>query len=491
MHKAGTTIAKNAGALLGSQLVTWALTLALTLVLPRYVGPSGVGEIQIAQSIWMVLGVLIACGMDMLLVKAIARDPARIGSLVGSSFALRGGLFLLSCLAAALYLSLHQFPPVITALVVLCGIAQLFNQFASASSAALQGLEQMGAVSVATIVSKVVNTGLGIAVLMLGYGVYGVAFVSILSVLALFLIQFVALRRTTGLRLRAGEPPLGLLRAGSPYLFSGLTLALYSQIDVLIISTLVNTTVVGWYSAALLLFGTLQFVPVALTTSLFPALTRSVKSDPARAAELLRRSFDLMLLVSVPIGLGLLVVGQPLMVLLYGPEFAPSGVVLAVLGLVVPMTYLNILLGRFLIAADRQVTWTVVMIGATLITVPLDLWLVPLCQSLYGNGALGGAFSFVIAELGMTLAGLALLPRGVLGRANALTALRTVAAGALMAAACWWFREMFVAVPVLVGAAVYSALALLLRAVPPADLALARDLARRMFARGWGLGTRG
>ncbi len=490
MHKAGTTIAKNAGALLGSQLVTWALTLALTLVLPRYVGPSGVGEIQIAQSIWMVLGVLIAFGMDILLVKAIARDPARAGSLVGSSFALRGGLFLLSCLAAALYLGLHQFPPAITALVVLCGVAQLFNQFASASAAALQGLELMGAVSLATIVSKVVNTGLGIAVLMLGYGVYGVAFVGILSVLALFLIQFVALRRATGIRLRAGEPPLGLLRAGSPYLFSGLTLALYSQIDVLIISTLVNTTVVGWYSAALLLFGTLQFVPVALTTSVFPALTRTAKSDPARAAALLRRSFDLMLLISVPTGLGLLVVGQPLMVLLYGPEFAPGGAVLAVLGLVVPMTYLNILLGRFLIAADRQVTWTLVMIGATLVTVPLDLWLVPLCQRLYGNGALGGALSFVIAELGMTLAGLALLPRGALGRANALTALRTVVAGTLMAAACWWFREMFLAVPVLVGAAVYSALALLLRAVPPADLALVRDLARRTFARGWGLGTR-
>lgn len=484
MRTVGSTIAKNAGALLGSQLITWVLTLVLTLVLPRYVGPSGVGELQIAQSIWMVLGVLIAFGMDTLLVKVIARDPARVGALVGSSFALRGGLFLISCLAAALYLSLHSFPAAITALVMLCGVAQLFNQLASANAAALQGLELLGAVSLATIVSKVINTGLGIAVLLLGYGVYGVAFVSIVSVLALFLIQFVALRRATGLRLHVTEPPVGLLRAGSPYLFSGLTLALYSQIDVLIISTLANTTVVGWYSAALLLFGTLQFVPVALTTSVFPALTRSAKNEPARAAELLRRSFDLMLLISVPIGLGLLVVGRPLMVLLYGPAFAPGGMVLTVLGLVVPMTYLNILLGRFLIACDRQISWTVVMIGATLITVPLDLWLVPLCQARFGNGALGGAFSFVIAELGMTLAGLVLLPRGVLGRANALTALRTLAAGLLMAATCWWFREMFLAVPVLIGAAVYSVLVLVLRAIPPADLALARGLVRRMFGKG-------
>ncbi|MCA9970942.1 MAG: polysaccharide biosynthesis C-terminal domain-containing protein, partial [Anaerolineales bacterium] len=141
------------------------------------------------------------------------------------------------------------------------------------------------------------------------------------------------------------------------------------------------------------------------------------------------------------------------------------------------------LLGQFLVSTDRQSRWTVVMVAATLATIPLDLLLIPWCVARFGNGALGGALAFVVTEAGMTLAGIALLPHGALTRANAWRALRVLLAGLLMLAAAWPLRHAFVALPILAGAVVYPVALWLLRAVDPADARLLLDMAQTVLGR--------
>ncbi|MBK9055149.1 MAG: polysaccharide biosynthesis C-terminal domain-containing protein [Chloroflexi bacterium] len=158
------------------------------------------------------------------------------------------------------------------------------------------------------------------------------------------------------------------------------------------------------------------------------------------------------MMLGVPIGLGLIVIANGLVVLLlFGAEFANSGLVLAVFGLVLILTYQNMLLGQFLVSTDRQNRWTAVMVVATIATIPLDLLLIPWCVARFGNGALGGAIAFVVTEAGMMLAGLWLLPAGALTRRNAAQAVRVLLAGLIMLAVtwpcttfsccrCWWAR---------------------------------------------------
>jgi O-antigen/teichoic acid export membrane protein len=197
---------------------------------------------------------------------------------------------------------------------------------------------------------------------------------------------------------------------------------------------------------------------------------------------MIRKSFDLMLLIGVPAGLGLIVVSHSLVVLLFGQSFAPSSPVLAIMGIVLICMYQNILLGRFLVSIDRQNIWTLIMVVAMVITVLLDLMLVPWCQQKFGNGALGGALSYAVTELGMTITGIALLPTGSLSRANLWTGLRIGLAGMVMFGASWWCRELFIAVPILIGAVVYFGMIALLRVIPNEDVALLRDFARRALA---------
>jgi O-antigen/teichoic acid export membrane protein len=318
-----------------------------------------------------------------------------------------------------------------------------------------------------------VNAVAGIAVLVLGFGIYGLGWVNVstnlLSLLGFSFFLWVQ-RPLFG---SYGTPnPLAMLRSSTPYLFSMLILTAYSHIDVLIMTPLLETAAIGWYSVAMTLYGTLLFLPSIMSTAIFPAMARSHGNGGDGKPLLFSKSFDLLMLIAVPLGLGLAIVSENVIGLLYGPAFAPSALVLALMGIVLIFMYQNILMGQFLISVDRQNSWTAVMVAGLVLTIGLDIVLVHWFQRTIGNGAVGGAVSYVISEMLMFIAGLFLLPRSLLGRRNAATAGRILLAGGLMTVSCWWARDLFIAVPVLIGAVVYTAAILALRVVPADDQAI-------------------
>jgi O-antigen/teichoic acid export membrane protein len=484
MNNTGRTIARNAGILMATQLVTWVLTLILTVVMPRYLGPVNVGKIAFANSLWAIAGVLITFGMDTLITKEVARRTERAAGLLGTTLVLRAILYAVAWLGVTAFLLLFQYPPETILVAYIVGVGLMIWQFIGALQAVLQGLERMEFISAGNIAGKVVNTVMGIALLLLRQGVYVIAGVGVLASLVTFVVEWAFLRRSVPVRLSFRLPDArAMLKASAPYFLSGVFLVLYMQLDIVIISLLAAEQAVGWYSTADQLFGTLLFIPTVFMTAIFPALSRLYAEGSQSLPKLIRKSFDLLLVVSVPIGLGLFAVADPLVLLLFGPAFTGSGPVLALLGFVLILTYQNMLIGQFLISTDRQNAWTVVMAAATLATLPLDLVLVPWCQQAFGNGAIGGALSFIVTEAGMTIAGLALLPKGSLGRGNAWAAARALAAGAVMAAVAWQLRWQFILLPVAAGAAVYIGLILLLRVVDREDQALLLSTATGMLRR--------
>jgi len=245
----------------------------------------------------------------------------------------------------------------------------------------------------------------------------------------------------------------------------------------------VDEKTIGWYSVAIRLFGTLFFIPNVFVIALFPSLTRSYSSDPTMFHKLAQKSLNLLILMSIPIGLGILVIADPLVVLLFGSAFAKSGLVLAVLGIILPLSYLNTLVGYLLIAMDRQRVWAPVLLIATLVTVPLDLILIPWTVKVFANGALGGAFSFAFTELGMMLIGFSLLPKKTFSRENATVAAKVLLAGGVMAAVAWTVRDAFILMPVLVAAVTYVGMIFLLRAIPKEDLDFFVELGSSLLQR--------
>ncbi len=482
MRQSTQKIAKNASVLLASQIMMWLLTMALTIVMPRYLGAAGVGKVQFAASLWMMIGVLAAFGMDTFLTKEISRQPTRLSFLFGNALVLRFILFGIGYIALIATLRIFAYPTDTINIVCLIGIANLLRQFIAVTQATLQGLERMEIFSLSEILTNAIYTTLGILLLFNGWGIYGIASLMILVTAINLAIQLFFLKRSYPLHFTfERRETYHLLKSGWPYLLSSFFLVAYMQVDIIIISALVDEQAMGWYSAASRLFGTFLFIPAVYMMAAFPVFSRMFVDDQHGSQRLIAKSFDMLFLLSVPIGLGMTIIANPLVLLIYGPEFANSGPILAVLGIVLILTYQNILIGRFLISMDRQNAWTLVMAVATIATLPLDLLLIPWCERAFGNGALGGAIAFVITELGMLLAGLRLLPTGTLTRTNLWRAGRVLLAGLGMMLVVWQFEYLLIAIPILMGVMSYSALVLALRIIPKEDFELLQGLLQQFL----------
>src|SRR2546422_9864875 len=152
-------------------------------------------------------------------------------------------------------------------------------------------------------------------------------------------------------------------------------------------------------------------------------------------------------------------------------DFARAEVV-SLLLFSLPFTYFNILVWQVLVASNRQLTWTKVMVGATVVNVVANIGLVAFFQSRFGNGAEGAAVAMIVTEALMTGAGLVLLPR-MLNLGSVKRLLRAVAATAAMAILVWSVRGLGLAAELLVGCATFGTTGLLLRLMSRDEL---RDL---------------
>jgi O-antigen/teichoic acid export membrane protein len=484
MNKTVRTIAKNASYLMVSQVSTWVLTLGIMIFLTRYLGANGVGQIHLANSIWTMMGIIITFGMDTLLVKEIARKPEIASELFGGTLLLRTILYGITFLGVTLYTSLAGYEIETVYVILIVGLAHLLSQYAYATRAVLQGLERMEFLVLGDVLSRAFTAAATVGLLLLGYGVIPVVALGIISSLIQLLIVLYYLLKIYPLRLSLHFKQMTwMLKTSYQYFLVMVFLVFYSQIDIIIISLLVNEQGVGWYGAADQLFGTFLFVPTIFITAIFPALSRMYANESDALPRMMRKSFNLMLLISIPVGLGVMIVATPLIVLLFGEDFRNSGPVLAVMGVVLIITYLNMLLGQFLISIDRQKSWTWVMAAAFFATIPLDILLVPWCQARFGNGAVGGALAFIVTEAGMLAAALFLLPKSSFDFSNLRFGMQTILAGLVMVGVTWWVREYFIAVPVMVGGLSYVGMILLLRVIPPEDWGLMKELGQGILTK--------
>jgi O-antigen/teichoic acid export membrane protein len=269
-----------------------------------------------------------------------------------------------------------------------------------------------------------------------------------------------------------------MLRESVAYWAFGLFFMIYLWIDSVLLSLLTRSEVVGWYGVPMRLFQTLMFLPVLLSTAWLPRLVSAYQDSPKRLNKEARAPIELALLLSAPICAGTAILAAPAIHLLYGPAYDNSVPVLIILGLCIPPMYLNIMLNQVLVAAKRQVVWTWVMAGATVVNPVLNLVLIPVTENRYGNGAIGASLSLLLTEALIVVAGFVMVGREVLDRVLVRRAVLLALGGGGMWGAAYLARPLGPVVSILVGALAFAAFAWMTGIVTSEHVALVRAAIR-------------
>jgi O-antigen/teichoic acid export membrane protein len=473
----GPKMRRNVTVLAGSQLITWTMTLAWTLVVPRALGPSGLGTIMAAWSITGILGVVLGLGTRNYLVRESVVRPGSASGLIGTALVLRVVLSPLLIVGAIVYGQLVGWGHDAEIVLYLAAAATIFVQIAEPLQAGFQSTERMEYLAYSDIISKSGQGLVGIVIVLLGFGTIGVTACWAVMTGVVVVLDLYWLRSFIRIDLRTNlQRMVSLAKASLPYWAFGVFFMLYLWIDFVMLSLLTSEEVVGWYAVPTRLFQTLMFLPVAVGTAWLPHFVRGFEEGDEKLKEAARQPIEIVLLLSLPIAALTAVEASPVIHFLYGSEYANSVPVMAILGLCIPAMYMNIMLSQVLIAMNRQASWTWVMAVTTIVNPLFNLALIPLTQNRYDNGAIGAAISLLLTEIVVVAAGIWLIGRRVFdagsGRRAALGLLAATAAGA----AAYFTQGMIGWVAsIAIGVLAFALAAAVLRLFTAGEIALMRQ----------------
>ena len=272
--------------------------------------------------------------------------------------------------------------------------------------------ERPAAIATITTINKVV---FGVIALLLGYGIVGLAAVSIFNNLLTLVVLVWAGRRLIG-RLTRWLPDLALLREmvreSFPLMLNHFLATIFFQIDIVILQAIKGAATVAQYSTAYKWLLAINIVPAFFTQALFPVMSRQAQDDLPG----LRRSYSfgikLLFALTLPLAMLFTTLAEDLTTLLGGAQYLPQGAIaLQLMIWSIPFGWMNSLTQYVLIALGLQRLITRAFILAVAFNILANIIFIPQ----YGIRA--AAIATIASELVLFLPFMVLL-RGKLPEVN-------------------------------------------------------------------------
>lgn len=477
-------VARNLGVLAGGQLITWTMTMVWTLIVPRALGPVGLGIVVSAQSVSGVLGIVLGLGTRQYLVREMVLIPDEGSRLVGTALVLRLMLAPVVGIAAVLWAYFAHYSEEAAVVLYLITAMTIFNLLSEPMQAGFQAIERMKYLALADVINKSAQSVVGIALVIIGLRAVGIAASMAAITGCVVIINIVWLRRFLSIDVKtSGRRLVNMTKESFTFWAFGLFAFIYFWIDTIMLTLMTSSHVVGWYGSTTQVLQTLMFLPVLVSTAWLPRLVSAASKSRRELIMLARTPVDCVLLISVPVAAGTALIARPLIDVVFGPAFAHAVPVLMLLACCIPPLYLNIMLAQVLLAEKRQTIWTIVMAGAAVFNPLVNLFLIPYTQRHFQNGAIGAAISLVLTELLMDVVGLILVGRHVFTRNSIRRCALAIVASAGMWGAAYATKPLGSALSLLAGGLALVVLVVALRILTPEEIGLLRKGVGRLRRR--------
>ena len=477
-------VGRNSLAPMATSLMNKAVDVAFAMLMLRLLGPENVGKYTFAVVVVGYLDILTNFGLNALLIREVARTPEARHRYLTGSILLRLSLWGAAAplALAGLYLgrgALGLTPDTLLVVAVLC-LALVPGNVSAAISSLFNAFERMEHPAMLAVVTNLLRIGLGAAVLLAGWGIVGLAGVSLLvNVVTVALFAILAVRALGRPRF---ELRPGLLRemlaTSYPLMLNHFLATLFFKVDSLFLWLYQGSTVVGYYGTAYKFVDGLQIIPSSFVFAIFPLMSRRA----GEGAESLRRAYVVALRVLVglalPIAVATAFLAGPLVLILGGPEYLPhSAIALAVLIWFLPFGFANGVTQYVLIAIDQQRFITLSFVIAAGFNILANLYAIP------RFGYVGAAATTILSELAL-MAPFHYCIRRHLGPVPLASLLaRPAVAAAGMAALLWLARDFSILAALPAATLLYLVLLVAVRAVTPEELALGWQVVRERIAR--------
>lgn len=416
----GNTVAQVAG-----RFATAFLAIVVIKILTVYLGQAGYGQYATIYEFLAFFGAFADFGIFTIAVREMSKYKKKEKEIFGNTIVLRTlftAFFMLLASIAVFFIPQYH-NTLIPLGVCIAAFSTFFVILSGTLSAALQIKLRMGLSAFALVLGKVFTVAF---IIFLTQWLYPTgnekAFLWLITAGSLgamitFLITLFVTYRTFPFRLYfSWKESKKILIEAAPFAIALALNTFYIRMDILLLSLLLpisengtclhnfcSDTEIGIYAVGARILEIFLMVPIYFMNSVLPTLTQYVSSSSKKIEELLQNAFLFLLVIGLACGIGLFVLAKEITRIISSPEFletaehAGSDTAFRILAIIIPIAFISLFFGFFLIASGKQKFLIWINLGTVMCNLFLDIYAIP------HYGFEGAAWASVASECVMLL----------------------------------------------------------------------------------------
>ena len=326
-------IVVNTGWLFVDRILRMGVGLFVGVWVARYLGVQQFGVFNYATAFVALFSTLSTLGLDAIVVRSIVREPEKRAEILGTAFWLKlfGGVVAL-VLAVSSIILLRRDEQLTISLVAILSSVGIFQAFDT-----IDLWFQSQVQSKYTVIAK--NTAFVITALV------KVALISFHAPLIAFAwaglgeVSLGAIGLIISYRVRGYSPWLWswnlrlaktLLKESWPLILSGLTIMIYMRIDQIMLGQMIGDKAVGLYSAATRISEVWYFIPMAIASSVSPAIYAAKEVSEALYYQRIEKFLRLLSWLAIVVAVPMSFLSGTIITLLFGKSYEASAAILAI-----------------------------------------------------------------------------------------------------------------------------------------------------------------
>lgn len=376
------------------QVLNLLAPLVTTPYISRVLGVEGVGEYSYTSSVvtyFITLAILGSTPYAQREVSYLREDKEKYSILFWEIVVFRGITVLISCLLFSIVIILSE--PEIRIIYMIQGLNIVAVAFDI--SWFFQGLEEFKKIVIRNVFIKILNILLIFILVKQETDIWKyVLIIAGLTVVGNIVIWGGIKRYINKVSIKSiniKQHLIGILQLFLPTI----AVSIYRALDKTMIGLVTTTTTEnGYYEQADKIIQMCIVVTTSLSTVMAPriALTLS-KKDNAMLKKYMYKTFDFLLLISLPMAMGIIVVSDMIIPWFFGSGYEKVGLIIKIFSpLMVVVTFSNAIGMQYLIQARKQKIYTISICTGAIVNFIINLVLIPRLYSI------GAAVASVVAE---------------------------------------------------------------------------------------------
>lgn len=464
-----TNIARNTSYFTLALILQKVISLTYFTLYARALGPNDLGQYYFAISITSIFSIFIDFGLGNIITREIAKDTGHAKSFISNILSVKLIFSGITLGLLWIWMAAFNYPALTRDLICISAFTMVFDNFTSVFFSALRGKHNLKYESISSVIVQSIVLVLSLVILGLGWDIrWLMVSLAAGSLYNLIYSAFIAWRLFALPFVFSWNRELvkKILLLSLPFAIYAIFQRFYTYFDSVLLFKFAGDGAVGLYQVPFKIIVALQFLPMAFTASLYPALSAYWHRNREQLSITFERAINYSLILSVPIMIGTIVLARQVVVI-FKEGFADAVLPLQLVMLSLPFMFLGFPVGALLNACDRQKrnTWNIAI--TSIVSAALNFYLIP------RMGVLGACLTNLLTSILMLVLGWVVVGKITVIRPQVFVLMfaRVIGAGLAMGAMVYFLRE-YLATPltIVAGALAYIICLYLFRGFSSEDL---------------------